>query len=188
MNLKNNLVSNLSIADFFKSIVAQYKVNQSVKQQSYEGMDFSSKLKSANSIIVLMPEEEVDFHHSISVLEYLNSQSKHTTIMTRDYRVSLINPKLRQNLIEYEIRDISKIKLPTKKLLTKLSEKNFDVVIDLNRKENLFFSYVVLKIKSKLKIGFEKKNSDKFYNFQLAFNGKETEEAYKYLVNCLQMF
>ena len=88
----------------------------------------------------------------------------------------------------YEIRDISKIKLPTKKLLSKLSEKNFDVVVDLNRKENLFYSYAVSQVKSQLKIGFEKKDSDKFYNFQVSYKGKEPEEAYKYLVNCLQMF
>jgi len=100
----------------------------------------------------------------------------------------LINPKLRQNLIEYEIRDISKIKLPKKKLISKLSERNFDVVIDLNRNENLFYSFAVSQIKTKLKIGFEKKGSDKFYNFQIACNKKEPEEAYKYLVNCLQMF
>ena len=100
----------------------------------------------------------------------------------------MINPKLRQNLIEYEIRDISKIKLPKKKLISKLSERNFDVVIDLNRNENLFYSFAVSQIKTKLKIGFEKKGSDKFYNFQIACKKKEPEEAYKYLVNCLQMF
>jgi len=178
----------LSISDFLKSIAAKYKINQSIKHKFSEKMDFSYQFKKANTILVLMPEEEVDFHHSIKLLDYLNQQSKNVTIMTKDFRVSLINPKLRQGLIEYEIRDISKIKLPKKKLLAKLCEKNFDVVIDLNRNENLFYSFAVSQIKSKLKIAFEKKNSDKFYNFQVAFNGKESEEAYKYLVNCLEMF
>lgn len=178
----------MSFTDFFKSIIAQYKINQSIKHHTLKELDFSSQLKKSNTIIVLMPDEEIDFYHSIGILEYLKEQSKNVTVMTRDFRVSLINPKLRQNMIEYEIRDISNLKLPTKKLLTKLSEKNFDVVIDLNRKENLFYNYVVSEIKSKLKIGFEKKNSDKFYNFQVAFNQKDPEEAYKYLVNCLQMF
>lgn len=178
----------MSLTDFFKSIIAQYKVNQSISQQTLEGMDFSTLLKKAHTFIVFMPDDEVDFHHSIKVLDYLNQQAKNVTIMTKDFRVSLINPKLRQGLIEYEIRDISKIKLPTKKLIAKLSEKNFDVVIDLNRNENLFYSFAVSQVRSKLKIGFEKKNSDKFYNFQVAFKGTEPEEAYKYLVNCLQMF
>ena len=178
----------MTFTDFFKTIIAKYKVNKSINNQVIDEMDFSSLLKNSYSFLVMMPDEEVDFHHAIYVLEYLKAESKHTTIMTKDYRVSLINPKLRPNLIEYEIRDISKIKLPTKKLLSKLSEKNFDVVIDLNRKENLFYSYAVSHIKSTLKIGFEKKGSDKFYNFQIACKSKGPEEAYKYLVNCLQMF
>jgi Family of unknown function (DUF6913) len=178
----------LALTDFFKSKIAQYLVNKSINNQTIDERAYSSLLKNSYSFLVMMPNEEVDFHHSIYVIEYLNKESKHVTIMTRDYRVSLINPKLRPNIIEYEIRDISKIKLPTKKLISKLSEKNFDVVIDLNRKENLFYSYAVSQAKSQLKIGFEKKGSDKFYNFQVSYKGKEPEEAYKYLVNCLQMF
>ena len=178
----------MALTDFLKSIIAQYLINKRINNQSIDEITYSSLLKNSYSFLIMMPEEEVDFHHSIYVLEYLRTELKHTTIMTKDYRVSLINPKLRQNLMEYEIRDISKIKLPTKKLISKLSENNFDVVIDLNRKENLFYSYAVFQVKSKLKIGFKKKGSDKFYNFQISCNGKEPEEAYKYLVICLQMF
>ncbi|MCH8171387.1 MAG: hypothetical protein IIB07_09735 [Bacteroidetes bacterium] len=178
----------MALTDFLKSIIAQYLINKRINNQSIDEITYSSLLKNSYSFLIMMPEEEVDFHHSIYVLEYLKKESKHTTIMTKDYRVSLINPKLRSNLIEHEIRDVNKIKLPTKKLISKLNEKNYDVVIDLNRKENLFYSYAVSQVKSKLKIGFVKKGSDKFYNFQIACNGKEPEEAYKNLVNCLQMF
>jgi len=178
----------LAITDFFKTIAAKYKINKSIGNTTADGTDFSSLFKKSYSLLVIMPEEEIDFHFSVNVLEFLKNESKHVTVLTKDYRVSLINPKLRPNLIEYEIRDINKIKLPTKKLISKLSEKNFDVVIDLNRKENLFCSYAVSTIKSSLKIGFEKKGADKFYNFQISYNGVEPDEAYNYLVNCLQMF
>jgi len=178
----------LAFTNFFKTIIAKYKVNKSINNQVIDQIDFSSLLEKSYSFLVMMPEEEVDFHHAVFVLEYLKSKSKHATIMTKDYRVSLINQNLRQGLIEFEIRDISKIKLPVKKLISKLREKNFDVVLDLNRKENLFYSYAVSQIKSKIKISFEKKGSDKFYNFQVSCKNKEPEEAYKYLVNCLQMF
>ena len=178
----------MTFTDFFKTIIAKYKVNKIINNHIIDEMDFSSLFEKSYSFLVIMPDEEVDFHHAIYVLKYLNEESKHATIMTKDYRVSLINPKLRPNVIEYEIRDISKIKLPTKKLISKLSEKNFDVVIDLNRKENLFYSCAVSQVNSAVKIGFEKKNSDKFYNFQIAYKGIDPKEAYKYLVNCLQMF
>jgi len=178
----------LAFTDFFTTIIAKYKINKSINNQIVSEMDFSSLLKKSYSFLVIMPDEEADFHHSMRVLEYLKAESKHATILTKDYRVSLINPKLRPNLIEYEIRDITKIKLPSKKLISKLSERNFDVVIDLNRKENLFYSYAASQTKSALKIGFEKKGSDKFYNFQVSYKGGEPEEAYKYLVKCLQMF
>lgn len=178
----------MALTDFFKSIIAKYFVNKSINNQSIDERTFSSLLKNSYSFLIMMPEDEVDFHHSIYVLEYLKTELKHTTIMTKDFRVSLINPKFRPDLIEYGIRDINKIKLPTKNLISKLNKKNFDIVIDLNRNENLFYSYAVSQTKSKFKIGFKKKGSDKFYNFQIVCNGKEPEDAYKYLVNCLKMF
>ena len=39
---------------------------------------------------------------------------------------------------------------------------------DLNRKDDLFYSYVSNLVKAKIRIGFAKKGADKFYNFQIS--------------------
>jgi len=61
----------LAITDFFISIFANYKVNKSINNKIVDETEFSSFLKKSNSFLVMMPDQEVDFHHSIYVLEYL---------------------------------------------------------------------------------------------------------------------
>jgi hypothetical protein len=64
----------------------------------------------------------------------------------------------------------------------------FNVSIDLNRKDNLFHSYSVCVVKTRLKIGFVKNDSDKFYNLQIINHEDNPEISYENFLNCLKMF
>ncbi|MEO8399070.1 MAG: hypothetical protein ABI550_04545, partial [Ignavibacteriaceae bacterium] len=138
--------------------------------------------------LVLMPENESDFHHSIVVLKGLEENKKNATIFTFDFRVSLIPVKYRPHVIEYGIDDLNKINLPSKKIISKLNEYNFQAVIDLNRDENIFYSYVANIVKVPVRVGFKKKNSDKFYNLQIANNEANADISYKNFLNSIEMF
>jgi hypothetical protein len=64
----------------------------------------------------------------------------------------------------------------------------FNVSIDLNRKENLFHSYSANLVKAPLKVGFAKSDADKFYNLQV-INGEDNPQiSYENFLNCLKMF
>ena len=84
--------------------------------------------------------------------------------------------------------DVSKLNLPSNKLMNELAGKSFNAVIDLNRGENLFCSFASNLVESPMRIGFKKKNSDKFYNIQINDSEDNPQISYKNLLNCLQMF
>ena len=96
--------------------------------------------------------------------------------------------KFRNKAMEFGVADLNRLDLPGHKLIVKLSDMRFDGVIDLNRKEELFYSFASNLVNAKIRIGFSKKGADKFYNFQIANNEIESEKSYNNFLNCLKMF
>ncbi|MHB1686484.1 MAG: hypothetical protein ACYCVH_03805 [Ignavibacteriaceae bacterium] len=174
--------------DNVKNKITFFIINYRLKKKHFTKQSFTDVFKKSDSFFILLPEDEIDFHHSIDALNFFETHNKKFFIFTNDFRISLLPAKLRSNSFDFGLKDVTFLKLPSKQLATKLSEINADVVIDLNRKENLFFSYTANLAETKVRIGFEKNNSDKFYNMQFA-NGKENSEFfYKNFLNCLRMF
>ena len=135
-----------------------------------------------------MPENDSDFSHSLTILNYLDENRKSVTVFTHDYKVNLLPTKFRQKAIGYTVSDVSKLNLPSKRVSDNLEKLRFQAVIDLNRQENLFCSYIVNRIKAPYKMGFVKGDPDKFYNIQVINRSSDAENSYKNLLNCLKMF
>ena len=96
--------------------------------------------------------------------------------------------KYRNKAMEFGVADLNKLDLPGNKLIEKLSSMRFDGVIDLNRKDELFYSYASNLVNAKIRIGFAKKGADKYYNFQISNNDIDSEKSYQNFLNCLKMF
>ena len=174
--------------EFIKNIIAEKVVDKQLKEHHFESHTFTDFFNKAFTFFIAMPEDDKDFTYSLTVLNFLADYNKSVVVMTKDFKVSLLPQKYRGRAVDYSIRDISTLKLPSKKLADKLSEMQFNVCIDLNRKENLFYSYSSNLVQAPLKIGFAKPDSDKFYNLQI-FNDEENPEvSYRNLLNCLKMF
>jgi len=71
--------------------------------------------------------------------------------------------------------------------LPKILDKKFDITIDLSIENNLFNNYLIRFSHSDFSIGFEKHNSDKYYNFQVKPE-IISENSYKNLLNSIRMF
>lgn len=174
--------------DLIKEKAAKYLISKKLKNTQLNEQSFASALKRSGAFLVLMPEDEKDFRTSFFILDYFEQINKTVKILTKDYRISLLPAKFRNRAIEINFADLNKLELPNHKLVSKLEEMRFDAVIDLNRKENLFFSYVTNLVNAKLRIGFAKKYSDDFYNFQINNNEEDSEKSYLNFLNCLKMF
>lgn len=174
--------------EFLKEKIAGRVVERQLKEQSFGLNAFTGFFKDSYTFFVAMPEEDKDFTYSLSVLNFLAENKKSSMVLARDFKISLLPQKYRGRTVEYSEKDVTKWKLPSKRLVNKLSGMQFNVSIDLNRKDNLFHSFSVNVVKARLKIGFAKSESDKFYNLQIINHEDNPEISYENFLNCLKMF
>jgi hypothetical protein len=171
-----------------KQTAARFIVRKRIPEAEFSQRNFSSIFAKTYSFLILMPAAEADFRFVFPLLDYLREQRKNIVVMTYDFRVSLLQPYFKTNAIEHGLKDETKLNLPSKKLLDKLSNLRFDVIIDANREENLFYSYIAKSLNTNVKIGFVRSDSDKYFNFQVINKQNDPESSYKNLLESLKMF
>ncbi len=174
--------------NFFKDKIASYVIENRLKKIDHSQISFKNVFTSSSDFFVVMPADDSEFHSSFEVLDFLESNKKNFTIFLQDFRVSLMPLKYRHNTFVHEIADTNRLKLPSANVQHKLNQLKFDAAIDLNRKDNLFCSFITNLVKAKVRIGFRKNGSDRFYNIQVAINEDAAEKSYKNFLNCLNMF
>lgn len=108
--------------------------------------------------------------------------------MCLNQKINMIPGKNDIKIMGYNSENISKLNLPLKIFLTKFDNLEYDIILDLNVKVNLFCSSLTNYIKSKIRIGFNKNTSDDYYNFQVENDEIKTELSYRNLLNSLKMF
>ncbi len=178
----------VNMLELIRNKIAGFIVKRDLKGRNQEPISFKDVYKNAYTFFVLMPDNEIDFHHALAVIHDLEKSGKVVTIMTRDFRISLLPQKYHRNAIGFGIDDITKLNLPGKSLCYKLNSLEFNFVIDLNREENLFYCYSANLVNSAFRTGVKKNNSDKYYNLQIIGPEDNSEMFYKNFLNCLQMF
>lgn len=176
------------IIEIVKEKISRFIITRKLKNIVLSEQDFSEALKRSGSFLFLMPEDETDFRACFFVLNHFEELNKSIKVITRDYRISLLPTKFRNRAMEIGISNLNKLDLPSHQLTATLSEMRFDTVIDLNRKDNLFYSYIANLVNAKTRIGFAKKGADKFYNFQITNKDADPSKSYDNFLNCLKMF
>jgi len=171
-----------------KKQAAKLMARRVLRPFRFQERNFSTVYERSFSFLIMMPLDERDFRFATELLTFLKNNKKTLFILTYDYRVSLLPPNLKTNVIEHGVNDLNKFQLPSKKLLNRLNDINFDVIIDMNRTELLFYNYITNSIKSSIKLGFARPNSDKYFNLQVVNNESNPEISYRNLLNCFKMF
>jgi hypothetical protein len=171
-----------------KEQAARFILKKRTSQKEFNQRNFSSVFQKSFSFLILMPVDDKDFRLSTPVLEYLKEQKKNIIVLTNDFRISLLPTFFKANAVEHGLKDTTKLKLPTRNIISKLSNMRFDVIIDLNRREEIFYKYVTKALNVPVKIGFVYPDSDSYFNLQIANSKSEPEISYNNLLNCLKMF
>jgi hypothetical protein len=170
-----------------KQTAARAFIQHKLKKSNFGNKSFSYAFKNSNSILVLMPEGDKDFQYSTDILVFLEKLKKEILILTNEYRVSLLPLHFRSKALGHGLKEINKIDLPSKGLLSKLLKKKYDVVLDLNRQEQLYYTYVSGIMSAAVSIGFAKSFADKVYNIQISNSETNPKISYENLLNCLKM-
>lgn len=174
--------------DLIKEKIAHTVVDWKLKDKQNKDQTFTEFFKRSFNFLVLLPQNDADFAHSIQVLYFLEDNKKHATAMTYDFRVSLLPLRFRNRIVEHNLSDVNALKLPSTKIISKLNGMMFQVVFDLNRKDNLFYSYISSVLDVPIRVGFSKPNSDLYYNLQIIDKESEAEISYKNFLECLKIF
>lgn len=171
-----------------KKLAASYIIKKEIPKRAELIIPFGQAISRSHNYLLIMPEDEHDFFNATIIPKYLQTHRKVVTIFTYEFKIGLIPEKHKYNFIEFSINDKNKLEIPSSQLRTKLKKLQFDVIIDLNRKENLFFSFIAQMPVSQFRIGFQKKNSENYYNINFADKEENGEISYKNFLNFLQMF
>jgi hypothetical protein len=151
-------------------------------------VDFNNFYSKAIDFAIIMPTDDTDFHNSMVVVTELTKSDNLLTIIVPEHKYSLLQNKSKLRPITFTSEDQNYFNLPSQKLLDEVGDKSFDILIDLNKNENLFCSALAKVIDAEYKIGFKKPNSDRYYNFQIGSSEINSEISYRNLLNSLKMF
>ncbi len=157
-----------------------------IRKKNYPEVKFSGFFTNSLSILIIMPDEESELIKAKEILDAFISENKSVYVFLPEHKVSLINNKSVKP-ITFREEDISRLGLPKKELKNTISGKQFDIVIDLNRADNLFYSAISNYFDAEVRVGFVKDKSDLYYNFQVP-NRINNENSYRNLLNSFKMF
>jgi ADP-heptose:LPS heptosyltransferase len=96
----------------------------------------------------------------------------------------------RHEVIRLEPTDVNRFFLPTKSLLQRLLQKEYDVAIDLNLDFVLHSAYICKATRARVRVGFAHHlYSELFFNVLFNLNTERTPKTtFEKFASCLSMF
>jgi len=170
-----------------KNSLGRIFLKKRLKKKPVEQSNFNNFIKNSRKILLILPDDQESWNFLIPAFEFLLKLKKELFIFLPENRLGSFPLEQRVQSITYNEKDVSRLHLPVNSLSGKLGKQSFDVVIDLNVGENLFYSAVANIVKSDFRIGFIKNDSDLYYNFQIPHE-INNEISYRNLLNSLTMF
>jgi hypothetical protein len=174
--------------DGLRRKLAHFIIRKKYLRKNIHGISFNHVISSSNDLFFIMPKDDKDFFHSLEILKYYQIHKKIITLFLPEYKYNLVPEKEKFKFISYHPDLITKLNLPNKNLANRLRGKVFDVVVDLNRCEDVFFSAISNVVGSKVRISFEKAFSGEYYNIQIVDKKVDPEVVYRSFLNYLRMF
>ncbi|MFA8342010.1 MAG: hypothetical protein ACEPO8_03450 [Rhodothermaceae bacterium] len=171
-----------------KNKISNYLARRKYLKEDIGSVKFNDFFNNSDSFLILMPNEENEFRFGLKVAEFLAELEKQITILTPVKFSGKIPQNKNTKIIHFAFEDVTKFNLPSDFLANKLNRKKFDVVMDLERFENLFYSSLTHMTQSKFKIGFQKEKLNEFYNILIDNKNERPEFCYDDMIESLKMF
>lgn len=192
-SLNSSKENNNGLLDKFRSrlgylIAARTFLSKKGELQSESPHSFKGFVEEASSFLIVMPESKEDFQNAMSFADTIRKKGKKVSLLVKEDKITSLWQNNYYSYIQVNPGDQTRLELPKRKFALMLRRERFDVVIDLNIPENIYCSVAANLVDSRYRIGFRKRNSDKFYNLQIINNEINSALSYRNLLNSLQMF
>ncbi|MCX6168815.1 MAG: hypothetical protein NTX65_05725 [Ignavibacteriales bacterium] len=171
-----------------KKKIAHFIIKKKYLRRNIGEFSFNNVISNARDLLFLMPKDDKDFISSLEILKYYQIHKKVITLFLPEHKYNIVPEKEKYKFVPYSLAHFTKLNLPNKNLIHSLNQKEFEVVVDLNRSEDVFFSAVANVVKSKIRVSFEKEFSGGYYNMQIVDKNTNPEVAYRSFLNYLRMF
>lgn len=172
----------------FKEKLALFAARKKYFSRDDSQVNFTSIISKAETYLIVLPDNAEDTLSASDIPKYFSVHKKKVTLVGHEKILPIALESSKYGTISFNDDSATKFGLPNKELIGNIKSKKYDVVLDLNRSQNLFISVLAGSSDSLVKIGFKKEKSDEFYNLQVANNQNNAEISYRNFLNSIQMF
>lgn len=168
--------------------IGHYLLKRKFVGKNSEPVSFNKIISGSFDFFIVMPKDDKDFYYVLEIIRYFQIHKKRITLFLPDFKYNLIPEKEKYERLSYQPDQVTKFFLPSGSLVNKINKKEYDVVLDFNRAEDIFCSAAANIPRAKVRAGFSKLNSEGYYN--LLFDGKAdgAEVSYRNFLRFLQLF
>ena len=171
-----------------KKSIAKFIIARKYLKKNWEALSFRDSIKKSVTALIILPSNESDFHFAFQVVEHLYQSGKALTLCIKEHKYNEIPKNDRFKYLSYHFGQVNRIGLPSKSAIERFSSQTYDLVIDLNREEDLFLISLICEVRSSIRLGFHKEGLDGYYNFLVGVGDLSAEKTYENLIKYLKMF
>jgi len=165
-----------------KIAIRKYAINKK------EEKSFNNFFTEANDVLIILPQNHAGLSTALQdIIRYVLIHKKNLYLIYKKEFQSFIPTDIRYAALAVTKENKTKLGLPNKFLINKIKKYKFDLIIDLNLEYDIFSLVLSTIPEANFRVGFVKKNSDYFYNYQIS-QEINSEKSYRNLLNSLRMF
>jgi len=172
----------------FKFRMAVRTIRRKFIKSGEPPVNFNDFNKNALNYLVIIPENDEDFKNSFIVVKHLVELKKNVTLFISEHRYSLVPEREKYRVMSFSMQQMTRLRLPDEILREKLQKKQFDVVLNLNRYDDVFFNAITFLFNASYRVGFKNGEISDFFSLQVPLNEKNSKLSYENLLNSLKMF
>jgi cysteinyl-tRNA synthetase len=171
-----------------KENLAEYYVKKKFSRKQNSEKNFQKFFSESKKILILLPTAKTSLvEEVVEIIRLFAIHKKELFIIQSKDQFSFLPNEFKYSSLIINEEDKTAIGLPNKELVKRVKKHTFDLVLDLNRNPDLFSIALANIPLSDFRVGFVKKDSDYYYNFQIP-NEINPEKSYRNLLNSLRMF
>lgn len=148
-------------------------------------------IRRAHNVLIVLPVgyDEAALASDALYATVRQLSNVHMTVVHTSTRATQLTVFPKCEVIRLDPADINRFSLPTKSLMQRIFNREYDVAMDLNLDFVLHTAYICKASRARVRVGYSHSAADLFYNVQLNFDRNSSPQVlYKKFASCLAMF
>ncbi len=152
-------------------------------------VSFTGSFSPGKRGLVILPLSAT--RHSVQpVLDFLRTSigESRLTVVAAEHDTTPTTMLPRAEVVRISNAEISRLYLPIRPIIQRITARQYDVAVDLNLDFLLPSGYICRVSNARVRVGFCRHGADTFYNLQVQSDPAHPRALYDRFATCLQMF